>query len=186
MPNLVNQMGEVVERSLFDKIHERMKPFRHSFYIEFRKGESTFGHRYVGELKWFRKASVITILLATREDKDGKVEEKIWELDSRLDGFALDIQKKNERVKIRIRCREDPLKKLNFKLVGEMNDHEIDTKHGTFDAIIHDYDILSSNVVGLAIIDAGRRKRKAQPADGKVKEEQEATILSIHKEYVDN
>lgn len=179
-------MEEITERSLFDKMQKRMEPFRHSFFIEFRKGESTFGHRYVGELKWFRKASVITILLATREDKDGKLEEKIWELDSRLDGFVLDIQKKNDRVKIRILCRVDPLRKLNFKLVGEMNDHEIDTKNGTFEAIIHDYDILSSNAVSLAIIDAGRRKRKAQPAEGKVKEDQEATILSIHKEYVDN
>lgn len=179
-------MGEIINSSLFYKICERMEPFRHSFYMEFRKGASTFGHRYLGELKWFRKADVITILLATQEDKDGKTEEKLWEYDSRLDGFALDIQKKNDKVRIRIYGRGEPSRKLDFELFGKMDDHDIDTKHGKFEVYINGYDILPSNVVGLAIIDAGQRKRKVQPAEGKVKEEKEATILSIHKEYVDN
>ena len=163
-----------------------MEPFRHSFYMEFRKGTSTFGHRYLGDLKWFRKADVITILLATQEDKDGKTEEKLWEYDSRLDSFVLDIQKKNDKVRIRIYDRGKSSMKLDFELFGKMDDHEVDTKNGKFEVSISGYDILPSNVVGLAIIDAGRRNKKVQPAEGKVKEEKEARILSIHKEYAEN
>lgn len=179
-------MGEVINKSLFDKMRERMERFRHSFYVEFRKGTSTFGHRYTGELKWFRKADVITILLATRDEKDGKIEEKIWEIDSRLDGFTLDIQQKNNRVKIGICSKEEPSKRFKFDLVGEMNEHEIDTKHGKFEARIYDYDVLPSNVVGLAIIDVatGKKKRK-HPIEMKAKEVKGVTFISIHKEYTD-
>lgn len=143
--------------------------------ITMRIGETT---EYGGKMHWMRQANPITVIFCV----DKGEESQVIEIDSRVDQFKLDIQKRDKRIKIGM---EGMISKERFWLnfSGKMKDGVLSIKDGMFGAEIKGTVYGPHDKVTLMFVDKSRRKVSKYVEKNNL---EETISMSIRKEYYNN